>query len=135
MSTVHNVSVANGTHLTSLSDSGSSSKSRDLTSQIGRISDSTAAVAKSLNEQKLHASEAIDKVRHKLEEAIEAIHSTSRLSDTNLSFVVDQISDRVLVSVVDKKTGESVRQVPADAILRVAHNLEALKGVLFDDIY
>jgi flagellar protein FlaG len=135
MSTVHNISIENGTHSTSLSDSGSSSKATNLARRIESISDSTAAVAKSLNEQKLHASAAIDEVRHKLEEAIDTIHSTSRLSDTNLSFVVDQISDRVLVSVVDKNTGESVRQVPAEAILRVAHNLEALKGVLFDDIY
>lgn len=135
MSTVHNTSLANGANPTSLSDSGSSGKTTDPTRRIDSISVSTAAVAKGLTEQKLHASEAIDKVRHKLEEAIETLHSTSRLSDTNLSFVVDQISDRVLVSVVDKNTGESVRQVPAEAILRVAHNLEALKGVLFDDIY
>jgi uncharacterized FlaG/YvyC family protein len=36
--------------------------------------------------------------------------------------------------VTDEVTGESIRQVPAEAILRVAHNIEAMKGLLFDKV-
>jgi flagellar protein FlaG len=40
-----------------------------------------------------------------------------------------------MVTVTNKNTGEVVRQVPADAILKVAHNMEALKGVIFDEMF
>lgn len=110
-------------------------KQADLTSRVKDISDSTAEVAANLSEQKQHTSEAINQVRDKLDRAIEELQISLEPKNTNLSFTVDQVSDRVLVSVVDKNTGESVRQVPSEAILRVAHNLEALKGVLFDDRY
>ena len=99
------------------------------------ISESTAEVAASLSEQKNLSAESIEKLRERLERTIESLNVNLKLSETNLSFAVDKISDRVLVSVVNKDTGETVRQVPAEAILKVAHNIEALKGVLFDDRY
>ena len=40
-----------------------------------------------------------------------------------------------MVTVLDKESGNIVRQIPSDAILKVAHNLEALKGIIFDDRY
>ena len=107
----------------------------DLAGQVKKVSDSTAEVAASLSEQKQQTAESIDQVRDKLDRAIEELETSLKLKNTDLSFSVDQVSDRVLVSVVDKNTGEAVRQVPSEAILRVAHNLEALKGVLFDDRY
>jgi len=39
------------------------------------------------------------------------------------------------VHVTNKDTGELVRSMPGEAILRVAANLESLKGVLFDELY
>ena len=107
----------------------------ELSTSKRDISESTAKVAASLSEQKNLSAESIEKLRERLERTIESLNVNLKLSETNLSFAVDKISDRVLVSVVNEDTGETVRQVPAEAILKVAHNIEALKGVLFDDMY
>ena len=40
-----------------------------------------------------------------------------------------------MVTVLDQDSGKVIKQIPSDAILKVAHNLEALKGILFDDRY
>ena len=107
----------------------------ELSTSKRDISESTAEVAANLSEQKILSAESIEKLRDQLERTIESINVDLKLSETNLSFAVDKVSDRVLVSVVNEDTGETVRQVPAEAILNVSHNIEALKGILFDDMY
>jgi flagellar protein FlaG len=44
----------------------------------------------------------------------------------------DKTSNRYVVSITDKASGEVIRQVPSEAIQQFARNLEGLKGVLFD---
>jgi len=34
--------------------------------------------------------------------------------------------------VTNTQTGELVRQIPSDAVIKVAHTLEDLKGLLYD---
>ena len=53
----------------------------------------------------------------------------------NLSFSVDEPSKRFVVEVEDSKTGEIIRVIPGEAVLRTAATLDALKGLLFDDVY
>ena len=52
----------------------------------------------------------------------------------NLNFGLDQVSNRWMVTVRDESTGKVVREVPGDAVLKVAHNIENLKGILFDQV-
>jgi len=33
--------------------------------------------------------------------------------------------------VTNTQTGEVIRKIPSEAVIRVAHNIEALKGLLF----
>lgn len=40
-----------------------------------------------------------------------------------LEFRVDQDSGRTIVTVKDKTTGETVRQIPSEEVMRLAHNL------------
>ena len=110
-------------------------KPPQLTTSKQDISESTARVAAALSEQKSHSAQSIERLRAQLERTIESLNVDLELSETNLNFRVDKISDRVLVAVINEDTGETVRQVPAEAILKVAHNIEALKGILFDDVF
>jgi flagellar protein FlaG len=43
---------------------------------------------------------------------------------TNLTFRVEEELDRVVVSVLDARSGDLLRQIPADVALRVARNLQ-----------
>lgn len=81
----------------------------------------------SLNE----ISENVEAIR----EAIEALNAAMKEASTNLHFSVDDASNRYVVKVQDSSTGEVIRSVPGEAILRMARQIESLKGVLFDDKY
>lgn len=135
MSTLNVPSVSEVVKPTEPPKGPSEAKTTELGTSTREISESTAEVAESLSEQKTLSAESIEKIQERLERTIEMLNVDLELSETNLSFRVDKVSDRVLVAVVDENTGEMVRQVPADAILKVAHNIEALKGILFDDVY
>lgn len=71
-------------------------------------------------------------IKH-LDDAIEALNATVKQVPTSLHFSIDDTSNRFVVQVTDTNTGEIIRKVPGDAILRIAKQIESLKGVLFDD--
>ena len=54
---------------------------------------------------------------------------------TTLAFQVDGASKRFVVNVADISTGDIIRQIPGDAVLRIARQLESMKGIIFDDKY
>lgn len=62
---------------------------------------------------------------HKLQEAMPATENT-------LQFRIDDILGRAVVSVIDENSGEIIRQLPSDEVVRAAHNIEYMRGVLFD---
>jgi flagellar protein FlaG len=37
-----------------------------------------------------------------------------------------------VITVTDKDTGEVIRQIPTEVVVRVAHSIEKMKGLLFD---
>ena len=68
-----------------------------------------------------------------IQEALSRLRAHAR-TPKNLNFRLDQVSNRWMVTVRDESTGKVVREVPGDAVLKVAHNIESLKGVLFDQV-
>lgn len=68
-----------------------------------------------------------------LEDAIDALNEAVKKVPTSLHFSVDDSAKRFVVQVTDTNTGEVIRKVPGDAILRIARQIESLKGVLFDE--
>ena len=99
------------------------------------IGEATAKLTADLRESKTSSAKKMEDLRIQLKETIESLNIKMEMKSSNLSFSVDEISDRVMVSIVDDKTGEKIRQVPAEAIIKVAHNMEALKGVIFDELF
>ena len=75
----------------------------------------------------------MDKLQKRLQEAISTLNQRMQSSQQNLSISVDKASNRFVVAVTDKETGEVIRNIPGESVLRVAHNIEALKGILFDE--
>ena len=70
--------------------------------------------------------------RRELTEAIEKINAQMRADGRALSFSVDEKADRTVVTVKNSETGKVVRQFPDEALLRVAHHMEDVKGLLQD---
>jgi flagellar protein FlaG len=59
-----------------------------------------------------------------LERASAQIESYVRSSGRDLQFRVDDESGRVVVSVRDSETGELIRQIPNEEVLRIAQAIE-----------
>jgi len=58
--------------------------------------------------------------------AVEKLNTQIQSLQRELSFSVDEDSGRTVVKVIDSKTGDIVRQIPSDQVLRLAQQLEAI---------
>jgi len=65
-----------------------------------------------------------------VKKAAEQINKFIQSSSRNLHFSVDQNHNRIIVKVVDKETGEVIRQIPGEETLAIANSLDAPRGVL-----
>jgi len=86
-----------------------------------------AAEAKATVEKKYDPQEA----RRSLEETSELLNQQMARNKRDLSFSVDDVSDTVVLTVKNSE-GEVVRQIPNETALRLAHNIDKMKGLLED---
>lgn len=70
--------------------------------------------------------------QEKLNEAVERMNEHMRKNNYNLAFSVDNKVDKVVVKVTNLETGDVVRQIPNETALRIAHNIEDMRGLLQD---
>ena len=71
----------------------------------------------------------IDRVREMVQELEAALPKASN----SLSFRVDDVLNRPVITVFDKNSGEVVRTLPSDEVVRVMHNIDKMRGILFED--
>ena len=77
----------------------------------------------------VNASFSVDRVRDMVRELEAALPKASN----SLSFRVDDVLNRPVITVVDKNSGEVVRTLPSDEVVRVMHNIDKMRGILFED--
>ena len=58
-----------------------------------------------------------------LKRAAQQLESFMQSMNRYLEFRIDQDSGRTVVTVKDKTTGETLRQIPSEEVMRLAHNL------------
>ena len=68
-----------------------------------------------------------------LQEAIERLNEQMKSHGRQLNFSIDKAIDRTVIQVKNVETGEVIRQIPDETLLRVAHNIEQVKGMLLDE--
>jgi flagellar protein FlaG len=54
------------------------------------------------------------------------------LRNVDLNFSVHEASGQIMVSVVDKETGDVIREIPSEALLDLAAKLQEVAGLIFD---
>jgi len=72
------------------------------------------------------------KARKNLQEAVSALNEQMASTKTGLGFSVDESQNRPVVTVRNAETGEVVRQIPTDVVLRMGHSIDAMKGLLLN---
>jgi len=63
-----------------------------------------------------------------LDKALQEINHSMDAWSTSLHFEVDPEAQRLVVSVLDAKTGEVLRTIPSEAVIRVAKMIVNLQG-------
>lgn len=69
--------------------------------------------------------------RQVLEQAVTSIEGFVQNIRRNLDFALDDSSGRLVVKVTDGATGEVIRQLPSEEVLRLAESLEEVRSLLF----
>lgn len=69
-------------------------------------------------------------VRKNLQDAIEKLNDMLKSSGRAVSFSMDVKLGRPIVFVTNLSTGEVIRQIPNEVVVRVAHGIEDFKGML-----
>jgi len=65
-------------------------------------------------------------------DAIETINASLRAWATNLRFEIDPDAQRLVVSVIDSESGDVLRTVPNEAVMRIARMVASLQGKAVD---
>ena len=72
--------------------------------------------------------------RTRLHLAVESIDRYLREAGTQLSFSIDEVTGRTVVSIRDPATGKLIRQVPSEDALRIARHLHARGATLVREL-
>ena len=76
----------------------------------------------------------IEKLRANLQETLDKINTTLRDGGRSLNFLMDEKAGGLVVLVKNADTGEVIRQIPNDTVVRMAHSIEAFKGMLHNEL-
>ena len=94
---------------------------------------SVAEVAADAAEGKVKSLSTLASVTESIDDAVEVLNEALSRKHTSAQIRRDEELNRFLVTIKDKESGEIVREVPPEALLKFARNLEELKGILFDE--
>lgn len=63
-----------------------------------------------------------------VEEALNKVNDAMQAWSTGIRFEVDEDTERMVVKLVNNETGDIIRQVPSEAMLKVAKMITQLQG-------
>ena len=94
---------------------------------------SIAEVAAEVEKGKDKSLSTLASISESMDEAVDVLNDALRRKHTSAQIRRDEQLNRFLITIKDKESGEVVREIPAEALLKFARNLEELKGILFDE--
>lgn len=92
-----------------------------------------AELATKVSVEKEESIQSLDEMAHELRDAISALNSALAKTPTSAIITRDESLNRYIVRIADKTSGEIVREIPSEALLKFARNLQELKGIIFDE--
>lgn len=73
-----------------------------------------------------------NKIQESLKEAVRILNDQVVSHSQGLGFSYDETLKTPVITVRNTETGQVIRQIPNEDVLRVAHKLEELKGLLYN---
>lgn len=68
-----------------------------------------------------------------VQQAVQKIQETVANLAHNLHFSIDEDTGRTIIKVMDTNTDEVIRQIPTEEAIEIAHTLDKVQGLLFND--
>ena len=59
-------------------------------------------------------------------------HDINTIHNVGLNFSIHKESGRTIVKVVEKNTGDLIKQIPAEEVLKLIDRMDDMLGILFD---
>ena len=97
------------------------SMAEEISDKSARASDAVRSTAEAISPEKL------GQLIRELEEQLPTTASKG------LRFQMDETLNRPIISVVDRESGQVLRQLPTEEVVRAARNIDYMRGILFDD--
>jgi len=108
-------------------------KNAPIVNEVKPTSIPVEAVAAMAAEEKTKSLQSLQSVTESIEEAVEVLNEALARKNTSAVIRHDDQLNRFLVTIRDKNSGEIVREIPDEALLKFARNLEEMRGILFDE--
>jgi len=80
--------------------------------------------------QTVNVSQSVQRTREVVQKAAEQLQTFVQSMGRDLSFSIDPATGFHLVTVVNPSTGEVVRQLPSEELIKLAHGMQGLNNVL-----
>lgn len=112
------------------------SQSSGAIAQAGGARVAAAPMASARTAPEKPAVAAVDpaELRQNLEQAVATLNEQMRQKGRGLNFALDDRINRTIITVRSTASGEVVRQIPEEVVIKVAHNIENIKGLLMDEL-
>ena len=90
------------------------------------------SIAEKTDSERADTLSSIINVVDDIEEAIETLNDALAKAPTKAIISRDEELNRYIVKIADERSGEVIREIPSEAVLKFARNLQEIKGLLFD---
>lgn len=70
-------------------------------------------------------------IKERLQSSVSRLNELASTVQRDLQFSIDDDSGETVITVLDSKTAEIIRQIPSKEVLALSENIESLKGALF----
>jgi flagellar protein FlaG len=97
---------------------------------IKEIATKSAQIAEAKQDKSVQL---LTSVSEELDEAITILNESLAKTPTRAVISKDEVLNRFIVKIADKRSGEIVREVPPEALLKFARQLQEIKGILYDE--
>jgi len=75
-----------------------------------------------------------NQARANLSSAINMLNEQMASTKRGLGFSFDSAKNSAVIKVTDLNSGNVVRQIPTEEVLKMAHHIDAMKGILYNKI-
>jgi flagellar protein FlaG len=75
-----------------------------------------------------------NQARANLSSAINMLNEQMASTKRGLGFSFDSAKNSAVIKVTDLNSGNVVRQIPTEDVLKMAHHIDAMKGILYNKI-